>query len=558
VSSDCLLLALPQGMERQRVETWSVRRFPLGEGEEQGFHRPRTPPGEWSSPHPVTLRGRPGDSAAWYRTEFAHPGWGERTLLRFDGAFTAANVWLNGRLLGSHFGFPGHFGFDISSFLETSNVLAVCVEAGSMPGQLPPALGQLSDEDGPWWPLGLVGRVWLEQVGSVVVEALDSTWRLQPGQAEATLRTSIRNLDGRDMEVVVAWQLLAPEADSAQVRLRRAVTVGGRQSATLETHLAVDRPLLWWPWTLGRQDLYTVAAQVDQGGRRSTIAAREVGIREVSLEPSAGGVSWTVNGRRHFPRGAVLPPLPPGEGGDPIGAWRMAGLDLAVSRGQVPSERTAASADRAGVLLVVDPPAFSPGQGDEEAHHDHLREAIGLVSSHASAAVLLQRGGGSTGSSLPTASASEEPYTVTGADRADVERVRRAKFAPQTALVLRELPDLGEAEGALAATAALLECTTLPDREAMRLRFHVVNDDAGVSGPATVRWRLRSLEQGGWLPFSRDRAGDIEVWLPRADQPAAIYEAEVGVPGRAGAVTIEVSLEREGEPLSFLEYELEV
>ncbi|HEV1998159.1 MAG TPA: hypothetical protein VGR61_08535, partial [Candidatus Dormibacteraeota bacterium] len=353
-------------------------------------------------------------------------------------------------------------------------------------------------------------------------------------------------------------QLIAPESDTAQVRLRRSATIGGHQSLTLETRVAVDRPMLWWPWTLGAQSLYTVAARVDLGDRRSTAAARHVGIRDIALEPSAGGMAWTINGQRHFPRGAILPPLPPGDGGDPIGAWRLAGLDLAVSRGQIPSERTAASADGAGVLLVVDPPAFSPGQGDEEAHHEHLREAIGLVSSHASAAVLLQRGGGTPEPDLPTAIATDEPYTVTSTDREQVERVRRAKYAPQTALVLRELPDLGDAEGVLAATAVLLAYNPLPDRDAMRLRFHVINDDSSVTGQAIVHWRLKSLEQSGWLPFLRDRTGDIDVWLPRPDEPAAVYEAEVNLPGRGGAVGIEVGLEQGGELLSYLEYELEV
>ncbi|MFN2466346.1 MAG: beta galactosidase jelly roll domain-containing protein [Candidatus Dormibacteria bacterium] len=558
MSSDCLLLALPQGLERQRLDGWVHRRFPLGEGEEQGYHRPRTPSGEWASLDQLTLRGRPGDSAAWYRAEFTHPGWGDRTLLRFDGAFTAANVWLNGRLLGSHFGFPGHFGFDISSFLETSNVLAVCVEAGSRPGQLPPALNELADDEGPWWPLGMVGRVWLEQVGSVVVESLDSTWRLQPGLAEATLRAAVRNLDAREMEAVVTWNLLSPGSDTPQVRLRRSAVVGGRQSVVLETRVAVDRPQLWWPWTLGEQHLYTVAVQLDQGDRRSTTTSRLVGIREVGLEPAAGGMAWSINGRRHFPRGAVLPPLPPGQGGDPIGAWRMAGLDLAVSRGQVPSERTAASADAAGVLLVVDPPAFSPGQGDEEVYQDHLAEAVGLVSSHASAAVLLQRGGPGLEAALPTAKATDEPYTVVGADREDVERVRKGKFSPQTALVLRALPDLGEAEGVLAATVALLDCTPLPDRDAMRMRFHVINDNASVGGRATLRWRLKPLEQSGWLPFLRDRAGDIDVQLPRPDQPAAVYEQEVSIAARSASVGVELGLEQDGEMLSYLEYDLEL
>ena len=39
---------------------------------------------------------------------------------------------------------------------------------------------------------------------------------------------------------------------------------------------------------------------------QSSYAARNVGIREVALEPSAGGMAWTINGRRHFPRAGNL------------------------------------------------------------------------------------------------------------------------------------------------------------------------------------------------------------------------------------------------------------
>ena len=43
--------------------------------------------------------------------------------VRFEGAFLVANVWLNGRLLGSHYGYFAPFSFDISSFLLEENVL---------------------------------------------------------------------------------------------------------------------------------------------------------------------------------------------------------------------------------------------------------------------------------------------------------------------------------------------------------------------------------------------------------------------------------------------------
>jgi hypothetical protein len=391
-----------------------------------------------------------------------------------------------------------------------------------------------------------------------MVESVDVTWRLQPGTAEARLKTVVHNLDARDMDAVVGWQLMAPENDTPQVRWRRPVHLTGGQSKTLETTVSVDRPQLWWPWTLGPQNLYDLMAQIEIGDRRSTATGRQFGIRQIDLEPTVGGMAWTINGRRHFPRGAVLPALPPGDSGDPIGAWRLAGLDLAVSRGQLPSERTAASADAAGVLLVVDPPVFVPGQGDERAHRHHQREAIALVASHASAAVLVQRTGAGLHESLPNAAASGEPYTLTGTGRAEVETARRAKYDPQTALVLKSLPDLDEAGGFLAATAALLEWHELIDREALKLSFHVVNDELSVQGRAVVRWRLKVMESSGWLPFVRDRGGDITVAIPGPEQEPNVYEEEVGLPRGRGPLVIEVGLEKEGEMLSYLEYEVDL
>jgi hypothetical protein len=171
--------------------------------------------------------------------------------------------------------------------------------------------------------------------------------------------------------------------------------------------------------------------------------------------------------------------------------------------------------------------------------------------------VLLQRSGAGLHESLPNAAASGEPYTLTGIDRAEVESVRRAKYDPQTALVLKALPDLEEGAGFLAATAALLEWHELVDRDALMLRFHVVNDELAVHGRALVRWRMRALEPSGWLPFVRDRGGDVNVQIPGPEREPAVYEDEVSLPRGRGPVLIEVGLEQEGELLSYLEYEVD-
>ena len=179
-----------------------------------------------------------------------------------------------------------------------------------------------------------------------------------------------------------------------------------------------------------------------------------------------------------------------------------------------------------------------------------------MIAPHASAAVLLHRGGGQVSEAMSSASAGDEPYQLSGTARAEVESVRRAKFQPLTALVLRQLPDLDEAEGALAATTVLADWHRIGGGDSMRLRFHVVNDDLAVSGRALVRWRLRALEPTGWLPFVRDRSGEVAVGIPAPDQPPALYEAAVTLPGE-GTVVLELGLEQDGELLSYLEYEIE-
>ncbi|MHB8509438.1 MAG: sugar-binding domain-containing protein [Candidatus Dormibacteria bacterium] len=554
MTSDCLLLPLAQGLDRVRVDGWVGQFFDLGEGEEQGYHRLRKPGGDWEQPGALTRRGGPSRSSYWYRVGFTHPGWAERTVLRFDGACVAANVWLNGRLLGSHYGYPGPFGFDISSYVGVENVLSVCVQATAEGGFLPPALDNLVDDEGPWWPVGLVGRVWLERMGAVAVEGLEVGWRLNPGLAQARIRTVLRNLDAREMEVVVGWNLApADGSDGPPVaRWRRTATVPGRGRQELETTVSIDRPRLWWPWTLGEQNLYSLGVAIDSGEKRSTAAARLVGAREVRLEPVAGGLAWVVNGQRHYPRGAVLPPLPPGEDADPIGAYRLAGLDLALCRQQLPSERTAAEADSAGVMLVIDPPAAEPRGGDDDVAAEHQHEAIALVASNASAAVLLQRGTG-LAMELPATSSPEEPYTLVASDREQIEAARKGKFSATTALVLDHLPELADAAGVLAPTVALLDWAPAPDQSGLVMRFHVVNDLAAAPGRARLEWSVRAAEPGGWR-LRRDSRGSLDISIPAPQAAPVIHEVQARAP--QGALLVEVRLVAAAGDLSTLQYEV--
>ena len=297
----------------------------LGEGEDQGFARLDFDDDAWAPAQVPRLHGATsGNEAIWYRLRFARPRHRQRTLVRFDGAFLVANVWLNGRLLGSHYGYIAPFTFDISSFLLEENVLAVCIEApvetdlaakrhltgifGDSDIKPYPSreLGALSEQFAWHVPMGLWQPVWLEQVGHVVAEWMHCEPRLEQGDlARIKLRTRLRNLDGRIMTGELAIRLAADNFEGgAQLEMRRAFRLNGHEVQDVLVELALPNPQLWYPWAHGEPALYQAQVQVSADERPSASLKETFGIRDVSLETRAEGWTLAVNGRRIFIRGA--------------------------------------------------------------------------------------------------------------------------------------------------------------------------------------------------------------------------------------------------------------
>ncbi len=127
--SDCLLLPLEQlsGGHRE-LSGWEAMWMSLGEGEAE-----RLPLGRGTGWKPVgvprQLSASEGRQAVWYRTSFPRPDHSGRVVLRIGGAFLATNAWLNGRLLGSHYGHFAPFGFDLTPYLKPDNELVICCES---------------------------------------------------------------------------------------------------------------------------------------------------------------------------------------------------------------------------------------------------------------------------------------------------------------------------------------------------------------------------------------------------------------------------------------------
>jgi beta-mannosidase len=382
--NDCLSIFPEQALNRQELSSgWRMAIATLGEGEDRGFARLDFDDDGWAPVVVPRLHGATsGNEAIWYRVRFPRPRHRQRTLLRFDGAFLVANVWLNGRLLGSHYGYFAPFSFDISSFLLEENVLAVCIEA---PVELDLAtkrhvmgvfndsdlkpypsreLGRLTEQYVWHVPMGLWRPVRLEQVGHVVAEWLHCESRLEQGDlARISLRTRLRNLDGRIMTGELAIRV-APDnfQGGAPLEMRRAFRLPGHDVQDVVVELALPDPQLWYPWAHGEPALYRADVDITADERKSTSLHETFGIREVSLKTRAEGWTFAINGRPMFMRGAnYLSEFFLDAAGDALlssdlDLARQANMDMLRLTAHLEPVGLYGAADRTGMLLWQDMP----------------------------------------------------------------------------------------------------------------------------------------------------------------------------------------------------------
>jgi beta-mannosidase len=377
--NDCLSLFPVQALNRQELNAgWRMAIATLGEGEDRGFARADYDDDSWAPVGVPRLHGATaGNEAIWYRVRFPRPRHRQRTLLRFDGAFLVANVWLNGRLLGSHYGYIAPFTFDISSFLLEENVLAVCIEAPvetdlSAKKHL---LGFFADSDAkPYpsrelgtlsqqyvWhvPMGLWRPVWLEQVGHVVAEWMHCESQLEQGDlARLRLRTRLRNLDGRIMTGELTIRV-APDnfPGGPPLEMRRSFRLNGHDVQEVLVELALPDPAPWQPWVHGEPALYRAEAEVAADERRSATLKETFGIRDTALETRAEGWTFGINGRAMFIRGAsyasqfFLDAAGDEQLNSDLELARQANLDMLRLNAHIEPPAFYEAADRLGVLV---------------------------------------------------------------------------------------------------------------------------------------------------------------------------------------------------------------
>jgi hypothetical protein len=207
--------------------------------------------------------------------------------------------------------------------------------------------------------VGVFRDVLIDVPGSSWIEDVWAQATLSANRDQATVRVRVET---KGSPSPLTWSLRSPAGDE--------VARGDRPNKMHDHEWTIDvkNPRLWWPWTHGRPEVYTLHVKLMEDGRLQDSRSVPVGIREVRpvlADPQTGEkrFRFEVNGRPIFLRGACWAPL---EGMTHCWDSKRAGrlLDLMEhgrmnvvrvwGEGHLPPDEFYAECDRRGIFVWQD------------------------------------------------------------------------------------------------------------------------------------------------------------------------------------------------------------
>jgi beta-galactosidase len=238
----------------------------------------------------------------WYRLGFQAPlaMAGKRFFLQFDAASIVAEVWLNGKRLGTHAGAFSRFRFDASAAIRPGgNVLVVKADNSKPDPDSPthfvvPVSGDFFMYGGLYRPVSLIvtGDAHvdlLDHGGPGVYERVTS---LSDASATVAIRTRIRNDAARAAPLVLRTSIVDARGRLA-ARDERRVNLAASANGEAEAELRIRRPRRW----NGLADPYlyrTIVELVGAGGRLLDRVEQPLGLRTIAFDADRG---FILNGK---------------------------------------------------------------------------------------------------------------------------------------------------------------------------------------------------------------------------------------------------------------------
>ena len=228
----------------------------------------------------------------WYRTDFAAPPAGRDAKLVVNGVVGAADAWVNGTQVATSATVTGAYArevFDITGLLRPgANSLALEVHPND-----PSRMLTLDNVDWSQIPpdnnTGIQFPVQLQAGGPLLVgdAHVNQSTAANLSSSALTVKADVTNTSGTSQTGTVS-ATITPPGGSSPINVSQSVTVaaGATQTVTFAPNsfpaLTIAAPRIWWPYQLGAQPLYTLAASVAQGGATLDSTSETFGIRTVT------------------------------------------------------------------------------------------------------------------------------------------------------------------------------------------------------------------------------------------------------------------------------------
>ncbi len=215
---------------------------------------------------------------------------GQKILLRFDGAYSYARVWVNGHFVRDHHGGFTTWDCEITDLVEPGKTAWLTVEITDRDDEVSYGSGYAHHLIG-----GILRDISLLALPQEHISYLHVVTELDSEYRDAALEIEAGVNFGKAEKGELRFSL--SDRNGGPIRLRPFVLRLTKSNPTGQIRIPVRQPLLW---DAEHPNLYTLAASLRVSGRTVHKRAQKVGFREVEI----AGNKLLVNGRPVKLRGA--------------------------------------------------------------------------------------------------------------------------------------------------------------------------------------------------------------------------------------------------------------
>lgn len=242
----------------------------------------------------TTATGYTKGGTAWYRKTFTLDNTDRfsQVIINFDGVYMNSDVWVNGKLLGSHpYGYTA-FHFDITEFLNPAgkpNVIAVKVKN--------------EGKNSRWYSgSGIYRHVWLirkQPIHIIHDGVFVNTESISENEADITLSATVGNSTSNVSDVKLQIRIIDAEGRIAATSETTAKSI--QEGTENFTHgIKVPQARLW---STEDPNLYTAEVKVIANGKITDQTLTTFGIRTIHFDAKTG---LTLNGKKLLLKGGNL------------------------------------------------------------------------------------------------------------------------------------------------------------------------------------------------------------------------------------------------------------